>query len=167
MRKRLIATGGTIDKIYTPPTGEMMFAETNIPNMLKQARINDSDLIVEPLMQIDSLEMTDDDRRLIARSCFKASEAAIIVTHGTDTMPETARFIQKDFKRTIGNKTIVLTGAMIPFSVQGSDALFNLGSAFAHVESLSPGVYVSMNGRSYDAGSVRKNKELGIFEQIE
>lgn len=164
MKRRLITTGGTIDKAYLPPTGEMTFADTNIPDMLKQARIDDSELVVEPLMQIDSLDMTNFDRALIARSCFKALEASIIITHGTDTMPETARYLQNDFKRTIGTKTIVLTGAMIPFNMKDSDALFNLGTAFAHTEVLPPGVYVSMNGQAFDANNVRKNKEIGIFE---
>lgn len=164
MQKRLITTGGTIDKVYAPTTGELTFTNTNVPNMLTYANIDASELAIEPLMQIDSLDMTDEDRRRIALSCFKAIETSIIVTHGTDTMPETARYIQKDFRRSIGNKTIVLTGAMIPFSLKESDALFNLGSAFAHAGSLPPGVYVSMNGQAFNADNVIKNKQLGIFE---
>jgi L-asparaginase len=165
MEKRLITTGGTIDKVYIPATGEMSFNGSNIPSMLKQSRLNFNDLTVEELMQLDSLDMTDEHRNVIAMSCAKAPETSIIITHGTDTMPETARYIQEDLRRTIGDKTIVLTGAMIPHSLKNSDALFNLGSAFAHVEVLPPGVYISMNGRAFNAETVRKNKELGIFEQ--
>ena len=164
MRKRLITTGGTIDKVYEPTSGELTFKGTYIPEMLSQARLSIDELAVERLMQLDSLDMTDADRELIARSCAEAPEGQIVITHGTDTMPETARHIDEDLRRSLGNKTIVLTGAMIPFSVRGSDALFNLGSAFAHVGVLTPGVYVSMHGQAFPASSVRKNKEYGVFE---
>lgn len=163
MRKRLITTGGTIDKIYIPTTGELAFSDTNLRRMIEQARINIDDLIIQELMRLDSLDMTDEHRDLIAQACMAASEEQIVITHGTDTMPETARRIKADLRH-IGNKTIVLTGAMVPYSVRGSDALFNLGTAFAHVDTLAPGVYVSMNGRAFGAASVRKNKARGLFE---
>ena len=162
MRKRLITTGGTIDKIYIPTTGELAFSDTNLRRMIEQARISVGDLTIQELMQLDSLDMTDEHRYLITQACIAAPEEQIVITHGTDTMPETARRIKAE--RNIGSKTIVLTGAMVPYSIKGSDALFNLGTAFAHVGTLAPGVYVSMNGRAFDADSVRKNKARDLFE---
>lgn len=164
--KRLIITGGTIDKEYIPETGRLEFTNTKVPYMIEQARIDPSEVSYELLMQIDSNEMTDEDRWLIAKACRRALETSIIITHGTDTMPETARFLQENTARDIGEKTIVLTGAMAPFTVKSSDALFNLGSAFAHVDMLPPGVYISMNGKAFEANNVQKNKQLGRFEPI-
>jgi L-asparaginase len=117
---------------------------------------------IRTLMMIDSLEMTDDDRELIAEHCIKSPEDKIIITHGTDTMAETAKLLSQR----ITNKTIVITGAMVPYKFGSSDGLFNLGSAMAFVQTLSPGVYVVMNGRYFNANNVRKNKLTGEFEEV-
>ena len=111
---------------------------------------------------IDSLYMTDDYRHLLSEQCRIASEEQIIITHGTDTMAETAAFLEKK----VTGKTVVLTGAMIPYKFGSSDGLFNLGSAMAFVQALDKGVYVAMNGSYFHAGRVRKNKSTGIFEEI-
>ena len=113
-------------------------------------------------MMIDSLEMTDEDRSLIAHQCTQCEEDKIVITHGTDTMSETARLLAEKIK----NKTIVLTGAMIPIKFGSSDGLFNLGSALAFAQTLPSGVYVAMNGRYFNWNNVRKNKQTGIFEEI-
>lgn len=164
MKERLITTGGTIDKTYIPATGEAAFEGTHIQQMLDRTRLDLSELTVEVLMQLDSLDMTETQRTMIAASCSAAEETHIIITHGTDTMPETARHIKQVINGDTSDKVIILTGAMIPYSIKGSDALFNLGAAFAYVRSLLPGVYVCMNGRAFEADTVRKNKLLGIFE---
>jgi L-asparaginase len=113
-------------------------------------------------MMVDSLEMTGEDRELIARQCNSCEESQIVITHGTDTMTETADLLSEK----VFNKTIVLTGAMIPIKFGSSDGLFNLGSALAFVQTLDPGVYIAMNGRCFHAGKVRKNRETGIFEEL-
>ena len=166
MTERVITTGGTIDKTYLPTTGTLAFDGTHIHEMLNRARLNPDELAIEELMQLDSLDMEDSDRELIAQACDKAPEKYIVITHGTDTMPETARYITQKLGQAINNKTIILTGAMIPFSIKGSDALFNLGSAFAYLRALPPGVYIAMNGQAFEANTVRKNKKLGVFEKI-
>jgi L-asparaginase len=117
---------------------------------------------IRTLMMIDSLEMTEIDRELIAKHCIEADETQIIITHGTDTMAETAQVLAK----MVTGKTIVITGAMVPYKFGSSDGLFNLGSAFAFVQTLAPGVYVAMNGRCFTAGNVRKNKLTGEFEEL-
>lgn len=117
---------------------------------------------IRTLMMIDSLEMTNEDRELIAHQCNQCEEDKIIITHGTDTMSITARVLAEKVK----NKTIVLTGAMIPIKFGSSDGLFNLGGALAFVQTLSPGVYVAMNGRWFNWDNVRKNKQTGVFEEI-
>jgi L-asparaginase len=114
-------------------------------------------------MMIDSLEMTDDDRELIAEHCTKSPEDKIIITHGTDTMAETAQLLSQR----ITHKTIVITGAMVPYKFGSSDGLFNLGSALAFVQTLPHGVYVAMNGRYFNANNVRKNKLTGEFEEVQ
>jgi L-asparaginase len=161
MTVRIFVTGGTFDKEYNEITGELYFQDSHLPEMLKLGR-NLVHVDIRTLMMIDSLEMTELDRELIAEHCLDSKENRIIITHGTDTMAETARVI---FERVTG-KTIVITGAMIPYKFGSSDGLFNLGSALAFVQTLPPGVYVVMNGRYFDATNVRKNKETGLFEEL-
>lgn len=159
---RIFITGGTFDKEYNELTGQLYFKDSHLPEMLELGR-NLVPIEIRTLMMVDSLEMSDDDRSLIAEHCMKSPEDKIIITHGTDTMAETAKVIANKIK----NKTIVLTGAMVPYKFGSSDGLFNLGSAMAFVQTLSPGVYVVMNGRYFNANNVRKNKETGEFEEIQ
>ena len=161
MTVRIFVTGGTFDKEYNEITGELYFQDSHLPEMLKLGR-NQVHVDTRTLMMIDSLEMTELDRELIAEHCLDSKEDRIIITHGTDTMAETARVIYERVK----GKTIVITGAMIPYKFGSSDGLFNLGSALAFVQTLPPGVYVAMNGRYFDATNVRKNKETGLFEEL-
>ena len=161
MSIRIFITGGTFDKEYNELTGQLYFNDSHLPEMLSLGR-NLVPVEVRTLMMGDSLEMTDDDRVLIAEHCSKSPENRIIITHGTDTMTETARVISKKVK----NKTVVLTGAMVPYKFGSSDGLFNLGSALAFVQTLPEGVYVVMNGRYFNASNVRKNKETGAFEEL-
>ncbi len=157
---RIFITGGTFDKEYNELTGQLYFNDSHLPEMLDLGR-NLAPVDVRTLMMVDSLEMTDDDRELIAEHCRKSKEDKIIITHGTDTMAETARLLSKKIR----DKTVVLTGAMIPYKFGSSDGLFNLGSALAFVQTLLPGVYVAMNGRCFNGDNVRKNKETGVFEE--
>ena len=159
---RIFITGGTFDKEYNELTGQLYFKDSHLPEMLELGR-NLVPVEIRTLMMVDSLEMSDDDRRLIAEHCIKSPEDKIIITHGTDTMAETAKVIDERVK----NKTIVLTGAMVPYKFGSSDGLFNLGSAMAFVQTLAHGVYVVMNGRYFNANNVRKNKETGEFEEIQ
>ena len=161
MSIRIFVTGGTFDKEYNEITGQLFFDDTHLPEMLKLGRSR-LDVDIRTLMMIDSLEMNDIDRELIARHCQEADEDKIIITHGTDTMSLTARTLQPIIK----NKTVVLTGAMIPYKFGSSDGLFNLGSALAFVQSLPHGVYVAMNGRYFHADNVQKNKLTGEFEEV-
>jgi L-asparaginase len=163
MSKRVITTGGTIDKVYMPTTGELVFDRTHVPEMLQEGRLRLDLPTVEELMLVDSLYMTDEQRDMIVESTRQARETAVVITHGTDTMVETARRIKESLLRDIGEKTIVLTGAMVPFSINRSDALFNLGSALAYANCLSPGVYIAMNGNYFEADTVMKNRKLGTF----
>jgi L-asparaginase len=161
MAIRIFVTGGTFDKEYNELTGELFFKETHLPEMLKRSR-STVEVTVRTLMMIDSLHMSDEDRELIAHQCRAATEDQIIITHGTDTMAVTAEVLEEK----ISGKTIVLTGAMIPYKFGSSDGFFNLGSALAFVQSLSPGVYVAMNGRYFRSGHVQKNKQTGHFEEM-
>ena len=161
MSIRIFITGGTFDKEYNELTGQLYFNDSHLPEMLDLGR-NLVPVEVRTLMMVDSLEMTDDDRKLIAEHCVKSPEQQIIITHGTDTMAETAQLLAEKIK----DKTIVLTGAMVPYKFGSSDGLFNLGSALAFVQTLSPGVYVAMNGRYFHATNVRKNKLTGVFEEL-
>jgi len=158
---RIFVTGGTFDKEYNELTGQLFFKETHVPEMLSLGRSR-IEVTITTLMMIDSLEMTENDRAFIAQQCQSATEDRIIITHGTDTMCETARYLGERIK----NKTIVLTGAMVPYKFGSSDGLFNLGSALAFVQTLPVGVYVSMNGRYFTWDNVRKNKDAGEFEEI-
>jgi L-asparaginase len=159
-RIRILATGGTCDKEYNELTGELYFKDTHLSQMLQLGRCH-LKVDVRTLMMIDSLQMTDDDRRMILEHCLRAEESRIVITHGTDSMEQTAAVLGN----AIGDKTIVLTGAMIPYTFGSSDGLFNLGTALAFVQVLPPGVYVAMNGRCFPWRTVRKNRELGVFEE--
>jgi len=161
MSIRIFVTGGTFDKEYNELTGTLFFKDTHLPEMLKLGRSR-AKVNVETLMMIDSLEMTIADRELIAKSCSSAKEDKIIITHGTDTMADTAKVLGEKVK----NKTIVITGAMVPYKFGSSDGLFNLGSSLAFVQTLPKGVYVVMNGRYFNWNNVRKNKKTGEFEEI-
>ncbi|OGU58125.1 MAG: asparaginase [Ignavibacteria bacterium GWF2_33_9] len=158
---RLFVTGGTFDKEYNELNGQLYFKDSHIKEMLKLGRAK-TPIEVRTLMMVDSLQLTDEDRETIAKNCIKADESQIIITHGTDTMVETAAVIAEKVK----DKTIVLTGAMIPYKFGSSDGLFNLGAAVAFVQSLPYGVYISMNGRIFSWDNCRKNREKGEFEEI-
>lgn len=158
---RLFVTGGTFDKEYDEIHGTLDFRDTHLPEMLEMARSR-LDVKVRTLMMVDSLEMTDADRSLIARQCLEVPEPHIVITHGTDTMVDTARVLAER----VPDKTIVLTGAMIPIAFGSSDGLFNLGGALTVVQVLPPGVYVAMNGRVFDWDDVRKNAATGVFEAL-
>jgi len=161
MTVRVFVTGGTFDKEYDELTGRLYFRNTHVDEMLRRGRCG-LDVDVETLMMVDSLEMTAEQRGLIVRACRACTEAQIVITHGTDTMVETAREIADD----VSDKTIVLTGAMVPYAFGSSDGLFNLGSALSFVQSLPPGVYIAMNGRSFRWDDVRKNRDAGVFEHL-
>ena len=157
---KIIVTGGTFDKEYNPLTGQLYFNITHVPEMLRLGRSR-LDVHIKTVMMKDSLNMTDDDRKKILHECQKSKEDKILITHGTDTMTETAILLG----RNLIDKTIVLTGAMVPYAFGSSDGLFNLGSAMAYLQILKPGVYVSMNGRYFHWDNVRKNKTIGLFEE--
>lgn len=161
MAIRIFITGGTFDKEYNELNGELFFKDTHMHDLLEMGR-NKVPVAITTLMLIDSLEMTDKDREWIVHQCRQCAENKIIITHGTDTMAETAGVLAKNIK----NKTIVLTGAMIPIKFGSSDGLFNLGSALAFVQTLPDGVYVAMNGRYFNWDNVRKNKMTGRFEEL-
>jgi L-asparaginase len=160
-RIRILITGGTFDKEYNELTGELYFQDSHLPEMLHLGRCR-LNLEVRTLMMVDSLQMTDDDRRIVVEHCRQAPEDRIVVTHGTDTMVETAAALARE----VTGKTVVLTGAMIPYKFGSSDGLFNLGSALAFAETLPPGIYVAMNGRYFAWDRVRKNRQTGVFEEI-
>jgi L-asparaginase len=158
-RIRIFVTGGTFDKEYDERNGALFFQDTHVPEMIRLGRCL-LDIEIRTLMMIDSLEMTDDDRRIIAEHCRNAPESKIVITHGTDTMVQTAAHLGREIR----DKTIVLTGAMVPYKFGSSDGMFNLGSALAFVQSLPAGVYVAMNGRVFPWHAVRKNRDKGVFE---
>ena len=161
MAIRIFITGGTFDKEYNELNGQLFFKDTHLPDMLHLGRSR-VQVDLRTLMMIDSLDMTQADREVIAQNCIATKEEKIIVTHGTDTMVETATVLAQKIK----NKTIVLTGAMIPYKFGSSDGLFNIGCAIAFVQTLPHGVYVAMNGRYFLWDNVRKNKKTGEFEEI-
>lgn len=156
---RILVTGGTFDKEYNELTGELFFQNTHTPDMLKLGRCL-LEVEIETLMMIDSLQMTDADRQRILDRCRQAPETRIVITHGTDTMEQTAAVLGQ----ALHGKTIVLTGAMVPYKFGSSDGMFNLGTALGFVQALGAGVYVAMNGRAIPWHSVRKNRRLGVFE---
>lgn len=159
MEIKVLITGGTIDKVYNELTGELVFDQTHIVDMLNRGR-SMAETQSEVLFLKDSLEMNDDDRKLILDKCLASQTDKIVITHGTDTMVETAKLLGEKIK----DKTVVLFGSMIPYSVNNSDALFNLGVAMGVVQTIKSGVYVVMNGQVYEFDKVIKNKTLGIFE---
>ena len=158
---RIFVTGGTFDKNYDEIRGGLSFGDTHLPEMLRLGRSR-VEVSVRTLMMIDSLEMTERDREVIVRNCQQCDESRIVVTHGTDTMVETAAALA----RSVAGKTIVLTGAMIPYAFGSSDGLFNLGSALSFAQTLPPGVYIAMNGQHFAWDAVRKNRQTGVFEPI-
>lgn len=161
MEIRIFITGGTFDKEYNELNGQLYFKDTHLQELLNMGR-SLVPVEIRTLMMVDSLEMTEQDRELIAYQCNNCDENQIVITHGTDTMADTAKILAEKVK----NKTIVLTGAMIPIKFGSSDGLFNLGSALAFAQTLPVGVYVAMNGRYFHWDNVRKNKETGVFEEI-
>jgi L-asparaginase len=161
MAIRILVTGGTFDKEYNEHTGQLYFKDTHLAEMLRLGRSR-VEVTIRTVMMVDSLEITDADRALIVQNCLQAPEDRIVITHGTDTIAETAAAIA----RAVAGKTVVLTGAMIPYAFGSSDGLFNLGSALSFVQILSPGVYIAMNGKCFPWDVVRKNRERGEFEEI-
>lgn len=161
MAIRIFITGGTFDKEYNELNGELYFKDTHLSDLLDMGRSR-VPVEIRTLMMVDSLEMTEQDRELIAHQCNSCEETMIVITHGTDTMSDTAKVLAQKVKE----KTIILTGAMIPIKFGSSDGLFNLGSALAFAQTLPPGVYVAMNGRYFNWDNVRKNRQTGVFEEI-
>lgn len=157
----ILITGGTFDKEYDELNGNLYFKETHLPEMLKLGRCT-VPVEVKTAMMIDSLEMTELQRKIIIEMCNRCEQNKIIITHGTDTMDVTAKVLGEAGL----TKTIVLTGAMIPYKFGSSDGFFNLGSALAFTQSLPHGVYVAMNGRYFNWNNVRKNKKTGVFEEL-
>jgi L-asparaginase len=161
---RIFVTGGTFDKQYDELRGALSFKQTHLPEMLRLGRSR-VDVSIHTLMMIDSLDMSDADRAVIVDECRQATESCIVITHGTDTMIETARAVATA-QPPVGEKTIVITGAMIPYAFGSSDGLFNLGSALSFVQLLPRGVYIAMNGRWFDWDRVKKNRDTGVFEAV-
>lgn len=156
---KVIITGGTLDKQYNHLNGELVFKKSSVMDMLLRSR-STVKTDIETLMLKDSLEMNDEDRQLISQACYDSKDKQIIITHGTDTMVETAHTIAADLAK---DKTVVLLGAMVPYQFKGSDALFNLGCAMSAVQILAPGVYITMNGQVFDYRKVQKDRALGLF----
>lgn len=161
MAVKIIVTGGTFDKEYDEINGRLYFKETHLSEILLLGRC-DLQVNISTLMMKDSLEMTEADRQLILAACSTCSEQKLVITHGTDTMETTAKMLGEAGLP----KTIVLTGAMIPYKFGSSDGLFNMGTALAFVQSLPAGVYVAMNGRYFTWNNVRKNRQKGTFEEL-
>jgi L-asparaginase len=163
MAIRILVTGGTFDKQYDEINARLVFRESHVGEMLRLGRCR-VDVNLRTIMMIDSLDMSDADRDAIVQNCRQCEEHQIVITHGTDTMVETARALAE--AGGVDGKTIVLTGAMIPYAFGSSDGLFNLGSALSFAQVLPPGVYVAMNGRCWPGDRVRKNRDTGVFEEI-
>ncbi|MBI5036651.1 asparaginase [Candidatus Micrarchaeota archaeon] len=161
MKIKIFVTGGTFDKEYDEIEQLLEFKKTHLPQVLEQARCK-LEISVETVFLKDSRDTTDIDREKIAKACAEAKEDKIVITHGTDTADQTARALKKKVK----NKTIVLTGAMVPYAFNSSDGSFNLGCALAFVQTLPPGVYVTMNGFAFDAENVKKNLKTGVFSEL-
>jgi L-asparaginase len=162
MRIRIIATGGTFDKEYNELTGELFFKHTHVPEMLKLGRCR-LEIVLEELMMVDSAFMTEKERAKIVEAVKNSPEDRILITHGTDQMVNTAQALAQEIK----NKTVVLTGAMVPYSFGSSDGMFNLGAGLAFVQTLPYGVYVAMNGKYFLWNNVVKNTKTGYFEEID
>jgi L-asparaginase len=157
----LLACGGTIDKDYNPLTGELVFQYSHLPEMLSQSN-HQLVIQLQTLMLKDSLEMDEQDREQLYQACLACESQLIVITHGTDTLTDSAEYLNARFEH-LNNKTLVLTGAMRPFKLGNSDALFNLGTACMAVQLCEPGAYICMNGQLFSAGKVTKNRALGIF----
>ena len=162
MTLKILITGGTFDKEYDEIKGSLYFKETHMTEILELGRSR-VDVNIEKLMLIDSLDMTPNQRELIVSKCIDSEEDQIVITHGTDTMTITGKMLAEKKM----DKTIVLTGAMIPYKFGSSDGLFNLGGAIAYAQSLSSGVYIAMNGQFFEWDKVEKNREKGVFESKE
>lgn len=162
MTIKVFVTGGTFDKEYNLITGDLFFQDTHLKNVFTLGR-STVPVEIRTIMMVDSLSITDEDRQIILHNCQKTKEDRILITHGTDTMVETASLLARNIK----DKTIVLTGAMIPYTFGSSDGLFNLGCALAYVQVLDPGIYIAMHGRYFPWDNVRKNKKTGYFEEIQ
>jgi L-asparaginase len=162
MKIKLLITGGTIDKSYNMNNGELHFVDSHIPSMLTEARCK-ADFELDKILLKDSLDMDDNDRERILQQVLECEQSRIIITHGTDTMAQTAQYLAQQ----LVDKTVVMTGAMIPYVFEKSDSLFNLGCAFAAVQCLPAGVYITMNGKVFNADNVVKNREEGIFQTID
>ncbi len=161
---RIVTTGGTFDKQYDAIAGELTFHSSQLPRLLQQARCT-LDVEVEAPVAVDSLVMTEEQRVLIAASCLSSPQKYVVVIHGTDTMVQTARVVAGT--RTADDRhVVVFTGAMIPYSLEGSDAAFNLGSAMTAAQTMAPGVYICMGGRIFTWDNCIKNKAKGIFETL-
>lgn len=158
---KIFVTGGTFDKEYNELNGKLFFKDTHLNEMLKLGRCK-LNLDIQTLMMIDSLKMTNADRNLILQSCKDTEEDKIVITHGTDKMVKTAILLGQNIR----HKTIVLTGAMVPYKFGSSDGMFNLGAALAFVQTLPHGVYIAMNGKYFHWNNVRKNNGTGIFEEL-
>ncbi len=161
---RIITTGGTFDKLYDAVKGELIFNESQLPRILNQARVT-LPVHLDSLLAVDSLVMTEEQRSLIVKNAMTSHERMVVVIHGTDTMVNTARLLKESVGEDDGH-VFVFTGAMIPYALENSDAVFNLGCAISAVQMLPAGVYITMGGRIYDADNVRKNRDKGIFEAL-
>ena len=161
MALKILITGGTFDKEYDEIKGSLYFKETHMTEILELGRSR-VDVNIEKLMLIDSLDMTSSQRELIVNRCLESEDDQIVITHGTDTMTITGKVLAEKKM----DKTIVLTGAMIPYKFGSSDGLFNLGGAIAYAQSLPSGVYIAMNGQFFEWDKVKKNREKGVFESI-
>jgi len=159
MQIKILVTGGTIDKVYNELTGELTFDNSHLNEMLERSR-STVDITSEVLFLKDSLDMTNEDRNLILSKCLECNENKVVITHGTDTMVETAQLLGEEIK----DKVVILFGSMIPYSIDNSDALFNLGVALSAVQSKENGVYITMNGKVFNWNNVYKNKDKGLFE---
>ena len=166
MALRIIITGGTFDKQYDAIRGQLTFKDTHLPDIIERVRCS-LPIALESNQMVDSLDMLDENRQRVLAACRKADEELIVITHGTDTMAETAAVLGEAFSSgdaALAGKRIVLTGAMVPYSVSGSDALFNLGCAVMASQLVAAGVYIAMNGRCFLWSKVGKNRALGVFE---
>jgi len=159
MHIKILVTGGTIDKVYNELTGELTFGISNLDKMLERSR-STVDIDSEVLFLKDSLDMTNEDRNLILSKCLECNVNKVVITHGTDTIVETAQLLGEIIK----DKVVILFGSMIPYSIDNSDALFNLGVALSAVQSKEDGVYITMNGKVFNWNNVYKNKDKGLFE---
>jgi len=160
---QIFITGGTFDKDYNFISGELYFKDTHLHDMMERGRCS-LPTDIKTLMMVDSLDITDTERGIIAYNCRQSPHENIVVTHGTDTMTQTGQYLAQE---EIPGKTIVLTGAMIPYAFgSSSDGFFNLGAAIAFAQVLTEGVYICMNGRYFDVNQVEKNRSTGYFQVI-